>query len=296
MMPCRAVMAAVLLALSAVGQETPAAKEVLQNTGAPMKLDFQCSEQDLHLTGLACSADQPCPVFLELAGIEPVGARIFIVGNTHTSSTTLSSVLLATDDNGKTWHEPFKRIHSAALDQVKFFDFQAGWISGYLMHALPHDPFLLLTTDGGATWRRRPLSDESRVGVIEKFQFDSRERGVLWLDRSQSGETDALYEQYESMTGGESWMLREVSTRPLLKDSRAAAPAGSGWRLRPDAKTNSYLIERGQGDKWQVVAGFLIPIGECKAPERQLNEPAEPAPMIQTPTPEPLALERKTGS
>jgi len=289
----RVVMAAVLSALGAVGQETPAAKGVIENTGAPMKLGFQCSEQDLHLAGLDCTAEQPCPVFLELAGIEPVGAKVFLVGNTHTSSTTLSSVLLVSDDGGKTWQEPFERIHSAALDQVKFFDFQAGWISGHLMHALPHDPFLLLSTDGGATWRRRPISDESRVGAIERFQFESRERGMLWLDRSQSGETDALYEQYESMTGGESWMLREVSTRPLLKDSRAAAPGGSGWRLRPDAKANSYLIERGQGDKWQVVAGFLIPIGECKPPERQLPEP--PA-AIPEPNPEPPASDRKTGS
>jgi len=272
------VTATVLFVLNVAAQEMPAAKKVMENRGVPLKLDFQCTEQDLHVTGLGCSKEQPCPLFLELSGIEPVGARIFLAGNVHTASTTLSSVLLGSDDNGKTWQEPFGRIRSAALDEVRFFDFQSGWVSGHVMHALPHDPFLLLTTDGGTTWRRRPLSDESRVGVIEKFQFDSREHGVLWLDRSQSGETDAAYERYESMTGGESWMLREVSSRPLPKADPGAAPAVSGWRLRPDRKTNSYLVEKGKGDTWQVVAGFLVEIGDCKPPEAAPAPPTAEAP------------------
>ena len=167
-------------------QEAPAGSAVLENSGSPMRLAFQCSEQDLRLAGLTCTVEDPCPVFLELASVEPVGPKVFVAGNFHTSSTTLASVLLTSEDAGKTWREPFERIRSAALDQIRFFDFSTGWVAGHVMHALPHDPFLLLTTDGGANWRRRPIVEESRVGAIEKFEFPSREQGTLWLDRSQS--------------------------------------------------------------------------------------------------------------
>ncbi len=275
----RTLTLAAIAALSALpaAQETPAESAPLTNSGAPMRPAFQCTEQDLRLAGLACTAEDPCPVFLELASVEPVGAKVFVAGNVHTSSTTLASVLFTSDDAGKTWREPFERIRSAALDQIRFFDFSTGWVAGHVMHALPHDPFLLLTTDGGVNWRRRPVVEESRVGAIEKFEFSSRERGDLWLDRSQSGDTEAFYERYESMTGGESWMLREASSRPLLKDARLAGQPGSGWRLRPDAASNSYRVERHQADRWQSVASFAIAVGECKPPERPPVE-SPPAP------------------
>ena len=139
---------------------------------------------------------------------EPVGAKTFIAGNLHTASATLDSILLVGEDGGKAWHEPFERVRLAVLDGIQFLDLQTGWASGYILHTLPHDPFLLLTTDGGTTWRLRPVTEEGRAGAIERFRFETRTNGALWLDRSQSGETDSLYERYESMTGGESWMLR----------------------------------------------------------------------------------------
>ena len=285
-----AIVAALLFAIGSNAQQQPAtvsAKPRLENTGTPMQVDFECTEEDLHVAGLPCTADDPCPVYLELAALEPVGAKIFVVGNIHTASATLYSVLLASEDSGKTWHEPFARIREAVLDRIQFNDFQRGWIGGQLVRILPRDPFLLLTTDGGSTWRRGPIFEESRVGAIELFRFDSPDSGTLWLDRSQSGETEALYERYESQTGGESWMLREVSSRPILKESQRHTPAVSGWRLIPHAGSDSYRIEKREGELWHAVATFLIPIGECRPPEQLLPEPvAEPE---QPPDEEPIA-------
>ena len=268
----------------------PARAPRLENTGKPMHVEFQCSEEDMRHAGLACTADRPCPIYLELAAIEPVGAKLFVPGNIHTESSTLYSVLLASDDSGKTWYEPIERIRSAVLDRIQFLDFQAGWIGGQIVQALPHDPFLLITTDGGATWRRRPVNEESRIGAIEQFRFDSRDSGTLWLDRTQSGEMEALYERYESMTGGESWMLREVSSRPILEIGRRAPQSATGWRLRPHAASDSYRIEKREGERWQPVASFLISISDCRPPEKPLAEPsAEPEqPVGETPEAQPV--------
>jgi hypothetical protein len=76
-------------------------------------------------------------------------------------------------------------------------------------------------SDSGKTWRKRPIFGENRAGTISQFWFSSRSDGALLIDRSQSG-SESRYELYESMTGGESWMLREVN------DSRYGL-SGSVW-------------------------------------------------------------------
>ena len=65
--------------------------------------------------------------------------------------------------------EPHPRIRSSGLDQIQFVDFQNGWISGANLTGAPRDPFLLITTDGGKTWRERPIFEETRVAAIEGF-------------------------------------------------------------------------------------------------------------------------------
>jgi hypothetical protein len=262
-----------LLLFTAAGEETA----VLTNTGSPMRVPYQCSEEDMAASGLDCTPEEPCPALLELAFVEPVGARLFLVGNLHTEAVTLQSIVLASADTGKTWREPFERLRGASLDRIQFFDYETGWISGQIVQPLPRDPFFLLTTDGGATWRRRPVFSENRPGAVDRFRFESRTNGVLWIDRTQSGEAGALYERYETTTGGESWTLREALNRP--------PPAGpedrdrdTGWRLRPDRPTQSYRLERRVDNQWQPVASFLIPAGECRPSVKPFPEPPEPPP------------------
>jgi hypothetical protein len=94
----------------------------------------------------------------------------------------------------------------------------------------------------------------------------------LWIDRSLSGETGSRYETYESMTGGESWALRETSGQPLRKGPRPTAAAD--LRLRTDAATRSYRVERRTPAGWESVASFLVRVGECRQPE--VTFPPEP--------------------
>lgn len=278
------LFSAFLLAAAACGQEQLPApgspNGVLQNTGAPISVPLECGDEEIQSAGLACTADSPCTVYLELAAVEPVGARLFVTGNLHTASSTLSSVLLASDDSGKTWSEPHERIRLAILEQIQFLDFETGWVGGQLVRPLPRDPFLLLTSDGGKTWRQQPLFEESRIGAIEKFWFDSRTEGSLWLDRTQSGEIDSRYERYETMTGGESWSIREAGAKPIPVKGVAAAPRDTGWRVRAHAASGSYRIEKRQGKSWQTMAAFSIELGQCKPKEQILPEP-----MVESPKP-----------
>ena len=178
--PPETVLLMVLAAAAAWAQEQPPANPappVLENSGKPMLLPFRCTVDDIQWAGMSCSADEPCPVYLELAAVEsgvPSGSgRVFAAGNIHASDVTLYSVLLASEDAGHTWREAYERIRGASLDRIQFLDAELGWTSGQALSPLPQDPFLLLTADGGKTWRQRGIFSESRVGSIQQFHFSA---------------------------------------------------------------------------------------------------------------------------
>lgn len=224
----------------------------------PVRVAFQCTDEDFQTFGLTCTDADPCPVYLELSAVGAAGERIVLSGNLHTSVQTLYAVVLRSQDDGQTWTEPQARIRAASLDQIQFADSDAGWIGGQYLLPLPRDPFLLITTDGGETWRLRPVNEESRPGRLEQFWFDSKTTGQLIISRLVEGKR----ELWESMTGGDTWTLKEVTTRPL----GLARREDSGWRIRADAPTKTYRIERRSGAGWEAVASFLIEVGACKPP------------------------------
>jgi hypothetical protein len=228
----------------------------------PVKIEYACPAEDIESFGLSCSSEDPCAVFLELSSVDAVGATIFLAGNLHTQSATLYTVLLASDDGGKTWTEPVKRQRAAVLEQIQFIDFTNGWISGQTIEPLPRDPFLLLTTDGGKTWRQRPIFEESRFGSIAQFWFESKTTGELVLDHSERG--GVRHELYQSNTGGESWEVRESTTKPVtLKGVKEQ----STWRLRADGPSKTYHLERrssGNSANWELAASLAIHVADCK--------------------------------
>jgi hypothetical protein len=245
--------AALLLALaSLLDAQTP-----LENNGKPMRVAYECTAADTLAAGLGCSERDPCPVYIELENVEAVGGKIFVTGNLHTPMATLDSILLASEDSGSTWTEPHPRIHSTGLDQIQFVDFQNGWISGANLQGAPRDPFFLITTDGGKTWRERPIFEETRVAAIERFWFDSPEHGMLLIDaRLDNGK----HELYETQTGGDSWAMEQTPAESV-RFPKEKAP---GWRVRTDAATHSYVIEKSENNRWQKVASFLVNITTCQ--------------------------------
>jgi photosystem II stability/assembly factor-like uncharacterized protein len=267
--PPETVLLTVLAAAAAWAQEQPPvnlASPVLENSGKPMVLPFRCTEDDVQWAGMTCSADEPCPVYLELAAVEsgvPSGSgRIFAAGNIHSSAVTLYSVLLASEDAGHTWREAYERIRGASLDHIQFFDAELGWISGQALSPLPQDPFLLLTSDGGKKWRQRVIFSESRVGSIQQFHFGAKDSGSLIVDRGPGAE-GGRYELYESPDAGETWTIRETSDRPFQLKPSPVAPT-SEWRARADGPTQSFHLERRQGELWVPVAAFAVKLGACQ--------------------------------
>jgi len=267
----------------------------LQFDGKPLTLPFACTEDDISGFGMTCSDNDPCPIYLELSSLQPLGAKIFLAGNLHNAESTMYSVLLASEDSGKTWTEPVERIRSAGLEQIQFLDFANGWISGQVLGAAPRDPFFLLTTDGGVNWRRRPVLSEPRISAIDQFYFETKNNGALLLDRVQGSEAGTRYERYETMTGGETWMIREVSSKPL--QIRGAKPLGppADWRLRADSNSKAHWIEKRTCARWQPVAAFHVQVGVCKPKVEALPEPP---PIVETPsdTPGPALSPRRGTS
>jgi hypothetical protein len=191
-------------------------------------------------------------------------------------------VLLASADGGKTWREPFERIKDATLDAIRFTDFEYGWISGQILHPVPHDPFVVLTSSGGKIWTKRPLFDDARPGTILQMWFESRNNGSLVVDRGQSTE-GMRYELYESATGGESWMIREASDKPPRIRRAPLAPLNTDWRIRADAASKSFRIEKRESGKWNVIASFLFQLDPCTPP--QAKEPEPPPETAEQPAP-----------
>ncbi len=121
---------------------------------------------------------------------------------------TLDSILLASEDSGKTWTEPHPRMRSSGLDQIQFVDFQNGWISGANLQGAPRDPFFLITTDGGKTWRDQPIFEETRVSAVESFYFDTPMHGAVSIDATLD---NGMHEIYETQDGGNTWSVQRRS-------------------------------------------------------------------------------------
>jgi hypothetical protein len=256
---------------------------IIANNGEPIRVPYACSEDDLQWAGVSCDEDEPCPIFLELSSIVPDGRKTFVAGNLHSNSATLSTVLLITEDSGATWKESGPRIRGAALDQLQFYNLQVGWASGETQYPLARDPFFLVTTDGGASWRQKAVGEEGSAGSIQHFWFDSAQHGELIIDAGKAS-SSGRYISYESQTGGESWMIRGTSDRlPVL---RRAPPSTDDpdWRFRPSKDGKAVQVEQRTNDQWKPLASFLIEAANCqtkatqlKEPEQQLDAPPAPA-------------------
>jgi hypothetical protein len=246
---------------------TPPAPAALVYAGKAVAVPFTCDNALLESLEVECSPRRPCPVYLELSSMESIGTRILLTGNLHTTAQTLQSILLMSEDSGKTWTEPIERARAGVLEHVQFFDFANGWVTGQTVQGLARDPFVLVTRDGGRTWRKVMLWNESKIGSIDALRFTSAEKGKLVVDRRGAGE-DQRWELYESSSGGAAWNVLELSTRKfsLMQPGEAATGAGEerSTRLRADAATKAYRVETRKGREWRTLAAFAIQLPACK--------------------------------
>ena len=241
-------------ALVAVMAISLCAQTPLENSGKPIRVGYECTAADTQAAGLGCSEEDPCPVYLELENADAAGNGIFVTGNLHTPMATLYSIVLASGDEGKTWTEPHPRLRSSGLDQLQFVDSQNGWISGANLQGAPRDPFFLTTADGGKSWSQRPIFEETRVSTIESFYFDTPMHGTLFIDATLDND---MHEIYQTQDGGQTWSIQPGGVK-------AKTHVLPGWRVRTDAPTRSYVVEKSENNRWQKVASFLVNIASCK--------------------------------
>lgn len=241
-----------------------------------VKVKFDCGEEELSAVGMSCSDKDPCPVYLELSGVSAAGKKVSLAGNLHGPSATLASVLLVSEDNGLSWKEPAARVPGAALDQVQLLDALHGWAAGEIQVPLARDPFFLITSDGGAAWRRKLLNEDGRPGDMQRFWFDSVEHGELIVDAGRSAR-GGRYELYESHTGGDSWnILSKTAQMPRLR--KAPVVDDVDYRIGTDNRSHSHVVEKRDGETWTRVASFPVQVASCGSP-----------PVVPAPEPEPPA-------
>jgi hypothetical protein len=137
---------------------------------------------------------------------------------------------------------------------------------------LARDPFFLITSDGGASWRREMLTEEGDVGAMQKFWFDTVDHGELIIDAGRTA-AGGRYLVYESHTGGNNWNL--VSKTAQMPHLRRAPPVDeTDYRIDTDSKSHAYIVEKRDGAKWNRIASFVVQVASCGSPHGTPPEPA----------------------
>ncbi len=226
------------------------------------KLPFACKEDDLLFAGMSCSERDPCPIYIDLGSAASAGTQVFIAGSIHSAQTTLFSLLLVSDDSGATWREPIERVRGEELGQLQFISSEIGWVSGQRVVPLPGDPFLAITRDRGKTWVRKTLLPEGSAGFIPEFRFISAQDGKLIIDRGVNHGDESRYQLFETLNGGENWMVKESSSVPIKNPPVAAQDPA--WRVRAETGGKLIVLEHLTAEKWTAEARFVIQIAECK--------------------------------
>ena len=225
-----------------------AEEPTLANRGEPIVVPLKCDYEDLLNAGMVCNEDTPCRLYLDLVAVYGMDEFVFVLGNIHSSGGTVSSILLASDDQGVTWREAAERIPGGSLERTLFVSGTHGWIAGQRWEGTTQAyPFLLLTDNGGARWEKRELweQDSDRSGVVSTLGFENDESGFLVVERL-SFETDP-FELYETRNGGRSWTIREITSDQPEIPIRRAISHPPLWRLRAGRGRGAHMIEKACG-------------------------------------------------
>lgn len=158
------------------------------------------------LTNWPCNGD--ARVRLSVASVAQLDAGTLLVGGSYESIDPIRSVLLRSDDGGRSWRDTCVWLTGSVTSSIFVLDAHHAWavVHGAVEGWSP--PFVVFrTTDGGRTWQRSrqdlPLGDENANLPLEfGIRFASPDVGIAWL-------VGPVGDQYHYLTtdGGMTWRL-----------------------------------------------------------------------------------------
>ena len=249
-------------------EEQPPQPPAIAYEGSPLVVPLDCAYDHFSRAGIVCSDVTPCRLFLELSGVENAGDKVFLIGNIHTSAATISTILLASGDGGRSWREPIQRYSGAGFELIQFADSTHGWIGGQEGdYDRSTTPLLLLTVDGGSTWERYAINeDEDATGAVLEFFFDTRDHGLLIVDLLVS--QGDPFELYETLNGGRSWIIRQIASQKPKLTNRSLTDDPIDWRIEENAKDGLYEVQSREQGEWVLTSSFTVRVGSCLSMDR----------------------------
>ena len=231
-------------------------------SGDPLLLPPPCDPALLEAAYLQCSDGAPCEISAEILGAARAGDRLWAFGDFRTSSATVASLLVVSEDGGETWTPPLEPIPGAALEAVEIEDADHGFLAGQReTGGATRQPFFAAMRDGGLYWQTWDVTagQEERGGVIADFRFDGPEHGYLILERLSTD--DDPFELYETYNGARSWSVRQISAEMPRMPGARRLPSVPDWRV--EKQDGLYLIiEKNQSEP---TARFVEHVGSCPA-------------------------------
>ena len=140
--------------------------------------------------------------------------------------------IVLSDDQGNTWR-PAASPTQATLTSVHFHDAQTGWAVG-------HDSVILMSRDGGATWRLVHSAPELNKPLLQVLFSDARHGIAIGAY--------GLYLQTDD--GGATWLTRQIIDGDAHLNAFATLRDGL-WFIAGEAGT--LLRSADQGQTWQAL-------------------------------------------
>ena len=189
----------------------------------------------------------------EGASIEGQSPNLFFIDQNHgwlvlpTQGTT-SAGLYSTDDAGLHWNftssAPWPT--SVGPSKITFTSLTTGWISG---------GNLMVTHDGGVTWRVQPLPVTLSTGSYVGWPtFFDPQHGITWFDPQPSGPSCCPRERPDPVRllvtsdGGSTWVARSLPGEAPLQVALDFVDANHGWTIA------------GTAADWSAVPSVPLPL------------------------------------
>jgi hypothetical protein len=141
-------------------------------------------------------------------GIYPLNKdTVLLFGELRTPAASIRSLLLRSDDGGKSWREVMSPVYGSEVIEVFFHDAHVGWALVAWTTEGPGDLALYRSKDGGKSWRK--ISDIPKrhfSGWPISMRFSDGKNGMIKLLYDGSGDprTDGLV-TLNTKNGGRSW-------------------------------------------------------------------------------------------